>query len=106
MYSRSSCPVDLRYVQNADPFRSHLTLDTDQPAAKTKNWSKEAAVYIWDNYIEYVFPFHRLLFKSSPNTDFSLPHALGFSLSDAENVILISHGSGCQTMIDLIHARS
>ncbi|KDQ21359.1 hypothetical protein BOTBODRAFT_25795 [Botryobasidium botryosum FD-172 SS1] len=53
--------------------------DRTDTAAKVKNWAKDAVVYVWDNYVD---------------------------LSDAESVILISHGSGCQSLVDLIHART
>ena len=47
--------------------------------------------YIWDNYIEWV-----------QCTSVDQAHD---RLSEAENIVLIGHGSGCSAIMDLINSR-
>lgn len=59
---------------------------------------KQAMCYIWDNYIEYAVRARTLTCRTRLT-------ALRRRLSDATQVVLISHGSAGRAIVDLITAR-
>ena len=57
-------------------------------------------VYLWDNYIQFVFPQDCSLITAERR----MP-VIVIRLTDARKVMFVGHGPGCAALMSLIHQR-